>query len=151
MNYLLKVMLVLVLVGSVACKNQSTVAESTPSEEEQLEKKRWDEVMVIHDDVMPKMGDIAKAQKKLRALSVEPVDSVILQQLAELETAEEAMWAWMHELKPAPEREAMAHSDYLKYLDEEEEKISEVRDMMLTSISNAESLIAKHTPKTEEE
>lgn len=149
MNYFLKVALALLLVSSVACTNQSAPAENDLSAEEQLEKKRWDEVMVIHDEVMPKMGDIAKAQKALRTLAGEPVDSTILQQLTELEIAEEAMWTWMHELKPASEREAMAHEAYLKYLDEEEKKISEVRDMMLTSIRNAEAMIAKRTEKTE--
>lgn len=139
----------MLLVSSVACTNQSAPAENDLSAEEQLEKKRWDEVMVIHDEVMPKMGDIAKAQKALRTLAGEPVDSTILQQLTELEIAEEAMWTWMHELKPASEREAMAHEAYLKYLDEEEKKISEVRDMMLTSIRNAEAMIAKRTEKTE--
>lgn len=150
MNDLLKVTLFLLLVSSVACKNQTAEAENNPSAEEQLEEKRWDEVMVIHDEVMPKMGDIAKAQKALRTLAGEPMDSTILHQLTELETAEEAMWAWMHELKPAPEREAMAHEAYLKYLDEEEQKISEVQDMMLTSIRNAEAMIAERTEKTEE-
>lgn len=105
-------------------------------------EKLYDEVMVIHDDVMPKMTDINRAKKKLRKLKDGTNEEQITTQIQELDAADEAMMSWMHEFD-APELPTLAEN--LEYLDAEKIKIQHVSDQMLRSLQEADMLIKTYT------
>ena len=101
-----------------------------------------DEVMEIHDAVMPKMSDINHMQKELKKM-IEKLDSTKIEQaeslLADLNHADKIMWDWMHEFK-VPD---VSHSKsvQIQYYAEEKVKIEVVRDKMLSSIEKAKSFL----------
>ena len=100
------------------------------------------EVIAIHDEVMPKMGDMHLARKKLREVlsstEDESVKTEILGMISDLENADEGMMQWMNNWKiPESEPEKTA------YLLEEKDKISKVKTDMLSSLKKANSFIAK--------
>lgn len=98
----------------------------------------YDEVMEIHDDVMPKMRDIHKAKKQIKKLKNTELTEEISQQITSLDAADEAMMSWMANFKK-PKMENMA--DNITYLKEQKESITQVRDVMLNTIEEAETFI----------
>lgn len=123
----------------ICCK-----ADKTSVQQEEiiaLEK----EVLHIHDEVMPKMSDIAKLMEILEKESLNPnLDSLLRQDIANtmttLAAGDSLMWEWMHNYAKPEE----APLDSIKsYLLTEKARISTVKDIMLDGIKNAESLVQK--------
>ncbi|MEM9546056.1 MAG: hypothetical protein AAGA77_08785 [Bacteroidota bacterium] len=104
------------------------------------------EVIAIHDEVMPKMGDMYKARKELRAIMEKTADesekSVIIKLINDLVNADEGMMTWMHEWK-VPNKEP----EKTDYLLKEKERITKVKNDMLSSLENANAYIAKNSSK----
>lgn len=100
------------------------------------------EVIAIHDEVMPKMGDMHVARKNLRKVlsstEDEKLKSKIMEMISDLESADEGMMEWMNNWK-VPENEP----DKTAYLLEEKDKITKVKIDMISSLKNANSFIAK--------
>lgn len=106
------------------------------------------EVMVIHDEVMPKMNDINDLSAQLReirsnvvedengkSVSPEGLDDA----LKSLKLAEQAMWDWM---KAYSDTKATLQEDQLKlFYEKEMEKITKVRQDMLDAIQKAQTWI----------
>ena len=127
------------IVSLYACQNQSAEASA-----------RWDEVMAIHDEVMPKMGKIRSVSKSLKEM-ITAADSLtlatedyqkIMPQLSKLQAADDAMMDWMHGFLQLERLQAdKTHEEVMKYLDEEEVKIKAVKTAMETSIKNGNALL----------
>lgn len=104
------------------------------------DNKLYDEVMFIHDEVMPKMSDISKLGKEIKKKKQELSDSTLIaiydDHIKALNEADEAMYDWMHEFE-LPDQE----SDVEPYLIKEKDRIQKVSDMMLSSIANAQKLL----------
>jgi hypothetical protein len=103
----------------------------------------FDEVMVIHDEVMPKTGYMQKLKTQLEASKSKTTDSLeilnIQNVIDDLVTADDAMFDWMKDFRP-PEDKDIRDS----YLIEEKIRIQSVSDQMLKSISDAEKLLSIH-------
>jgi len=104
------------------------------------------EVIAIHDEVMPKMGDIHQAKKKLRKLLTSSTDSIpkntILNMITDLENADEGMMTWMVEWDVPTEEPQKT-----EYLLKEKEKITKVKVDMLNSLKKANDYIEKINAK----
>ncbi len=97
-------------------------------------EQRHAEIMIIHDEVMPKMSDIYKLKKALK--EIEQTEAS-LKLIKELEDADEAMMSWMHQYKkPTPGTKGLDN-----YLNDQEVLIKEVRSKMLTAIEKAKDAI----------
>ena len=98
----------------------------------------YTEVMEIHDKVMPEMGTIHRLKKQLKAIDTtlvkSPTYSIILDQLASLEKADESMMSWMAEFSNPTED--TNEIEALDYLEKEKIRISAVRDQMHESIDS---------------
>ena len=116
------------------------------------QKRSWTnlskEVMVIHDEVMPKMDEIVDLQQRLKGfLMTTRMDStnVIRQQvedgLTDLVRADEAMWEWMHAFKLPTQEDERSDEEITKYLESEKIRIQEVADKMNSSIENGNNLL----------
>jgi len=105
-----------------------------------------DEVMAIHDEVMPKTGAINKNKKALKKMLTPMIEDTtklrnqLLDTILELEDAEEGMMDWManYKSKPSKLKEGV---DPMAYYLEEKKKITEVKNKMLSSIENAKVLL----------
>lgn len=138
MNFKFILLALAFLAGLSACgTNQSQEAE---------QQKLWDEMMVVHDDVMPKMSDINALSKQMEAATTDTALTDELRDAArkalyDLQAADKAMWDWMYGLQQLPDlRNGKKHEDILKYLQDEIGKITEVKNAMLGSIDSAEAL-----------
>lgn len=110
-----------------------------------LQNELRDEIMVVHDEVMPKMGDIHKLKKNLKKIAGDEqmqAGDPIFDMLAQLENADEGMMSWMAEFKqPSKLRGSKTHEEIMAYLAEEKLKIEKVRDEMLSSIAEGTELL----------
>ncbi|MBP7272909.1 MAG: hypothetical protein KA974_03660 [Saprospiraceae bacterium] len=135
MKIIFYVFIIVIGCGIVGCGQSSSTATL------------YEEVMSVHDSVMPKMSDMERAQRKLRAQLEDkniPKDSatqqLILDRIGDLETSGEAMMQWMGDFKEPAETTPKAEA--VKYLNIELLKIEEVKKDMLQSLAQADSLLA---------
>lgn len=116
-----------------------------PSFENTENQKLYDQVMEVHDEVMPEMGTIHKLRKKLKAVYKKQIDDqskveeqlIIKDAITNLETADDAMMDWMAEFDPPKEDETAIKN----YLFNEMIKVKEVKTQMLSSIKTAQQLV----------
>lgn len=97
------------------------------------------EVMAIHDEVMPKMRDIYKLKKRLKKSPQKDLE-VVQNSISQLEKADDAMMDWMADYKKPKGDDPNA----LNYLASEMNKIEIVKSTMLIAISNAENILASN-------
>jgi len=124
-----------------ACKEKATTeTENTPNSKEN--KTLESQVLAIHDEVMPEMGNIHAAKKQLRNVMNETQnDSLItkiLQLIDNLEKADEGMMDWMGKWD-VPEKDP----EKTNYLQAEKNKITKVKVDMLSSIEAANQFLSK--------
>lgn len=134
----------LILSISLFSCNKSSSDQETAKDENAQENPNqalYDEVMNVHDEVMPKMDDIYQLKRKLQDSIANSTDLVIEQKqkiekrIAELDSASDAMMNWMHKFNPLPD--SADQEEAREYLESEMEKIKKVRDAMLEAIDRA--------------
>ena len=111
-----------------------------------LEQKKWAAMMVIHDEVMPKTGEIVLLSQQLQKyIDSTGVPSLEIQQsISILNDSEEAMFEWMSQLKQLKAlRKNLTHQEIMDYLNEETQKIKEVKQKMETSLTTGKDLLTK--------
>lgn len=139
------ILFALVLIaGSSACSSDKAL--------EAEQQKRWDAMMIVHDEVMPKMSDINRLSQQMEAavgdttLTDELRDSA-RKSLYDLQAADKAMWDWMYGIQQLPDlRSTKKHEEILQYLKDETKVITDVKSSMLGSIEAAEALRAQLPP-----
>ena len=108
-----------------------------------------EEVMAIHDEVMPKMGKIgslvAALRKKIDADQGSAIDKKAME---DLQDAHKTMMDWMQGFGDKFDSDEILNGKTLtlaklKSLDEEEKKVKIVKEKINTSIAKAEALLAE--------
>lgn len=104
--------------------------------------KLHDEVMRIHDEVMPKQSALSEAQMDIKKwIALQPEDFNIPESLNQnyihLQEAEEAMWEWMNQYKKPSGSDP---TSAIQYLENQQKSISAVRDKMLNSLDEYEKI-----------
>ena len=136
---------ILLLFTLVACQNSGPASQQS-LEEEKLHKK----ILAIHDEVMPRMGEINKLRKKL----VESLDAgtfkseedikAAKEAVQYLENADEGMMQWMHDYKkPSELQKDKSPEEVMAWLKEEYKKVEKVKYDIQTSIKEAKALLLK--------
>ncbi|MDR7129009.1 hypothetical protein J2X69_001344 [Algoriphagus sp. 4150] len=117
---------------------------AAPSESEKLRA----EVIAVHDEVMPQMGQLKslerKAVEKVEELqNQDPVDSVAIEEhkaLAyDLNLAYEGMFDWMHQYEP--EDGELSDEELKTYLDGQMDLIAKVNKDVKGAIAKADKLL----------
>lgn len=102
------------------------------------------EVMAVHDEVMPKLGELNKDRKKLQTILKSSKDKAVraelLTAIAALEKADDGMMDWMAEWKVPSDPEAQK-----AYLEKEMIRINKVKDDMYSSMKKAKLLNSKYS------
>lgn len=103
-----------------------------------------DEVMAIHDEVMPKMGELRRVRMNLMKMadSIQMADSVkasnLISVAEEMGEASEGMMGWMRQYEP----DFKGTDDEVKvYLDEQKKSIQEVKESMLGAIEKGQAAL----------
>jgi hypothetical protein len=129
----------LMLITLTGCKNEKTKIADSPTKMQQ--------VMAIHDEVMPKMGTIGKLVEELNSkIDTTEQGQKYQKALSDLQDAHSAMMDWMKGFGNRFDSEEILKgkplSDQKKeWLKEEEEKVKVMRDKVYESIANAEKLL----------
>lgn len=123
-----------------------------PSQEElahTAEDRAWAEMMKIHDEVMPKTSEIVALYTKLKTMDLQNSaitewSDEIQKRISVLEEAEEAMFAWMNDLKNLnvlrPQKD---HDEIMEYLNLETQKIVSIRNQMIVALEEGNVLLNK--------
>ncbi|NND04859.1 MAG: hypothetical protein HKN87_00645 [Saprospiraceae bacterium] len=146
-------LLLLIVIGfTVACGNDYAKTTPEASVPERLQPL-YQEILQIHDEVMPEMNQISKLQNSLSSQldtlrNQEPVNKEKLKEtnrmLGELNRAENAMWSWMHRFAKL---DSVPVDDKEKFLRAEKSSANSMKDLMLRSIEDAnEYLKANEEP-----
>ncbi|TDB63484.1 viral A-type inclusion protein [Arundinibacter roseus] len=128
----------------------------TNTEKQQVETLEK-QVMMIHDAVMPKMGELMRLHKKTSQkvaemdslLLLTPADSALtatrtqaLELSLQLKKADEGMMGWMHQYR-ADSLKALPTPQAIEAYTKEKEKIENVSEQMLKSIAEAKAFVEK--------
>jgi hypothetical protein len=104
-------------------------------------QKLYNEVMKVHDEVMPKMNDIHKLKMAIKERieknqNLSKVERMKLDAMyAKLDSANDGMMVWMREFRPLPD--SVGEEKAKKYLENEMERVNAVRKRMLDAIEAA--------------
>jgi hypothetical protein len=101
----------------------------------------YDEVMDIHDEVMPKMNDLYKAKTVLQTrLELPGVNAnerqETRQKIAEIDSASEGMMAWMRQFEPLSD--SVGEDSARAYLEKELVKVKKVRKDILQALESVQ-------------
>lgn len=120
-----------------SCKNSADKNKSNTT------STLYDDVVAIHDEVMPKMGTIHNYKKELQAivdtLGNPEISAKLTESIIDLKEADDAMMSWMANFV-APKEEPQR----TEYLNKEMTSIKEVKSKMLSSIDHAEQLLKEY-------
>ena len=140
-----QLMLILVLYSCSSCTQEQGSDEVELSPDQLKVKEFEDEVLAIHDEVMPLMGKLVSLKEQLEednislsaSLETGANDQVILNSLviSKLDAAHEGMMHWMRKYR----RVDLECDPYvtLKYLEEQKYIIGLVRDLVNDAIGSA--------------
>jgi Mg2+ and Co2+ transporter CorA len=101
----------------------------------------YNEVMNVHDEIMPKMEDIYKLKKEIEEKIAASPDMVmekkkqLEQVISNLDSASNSMMDWMHKFNPLPD--SVDQEQARAYLESEMEKIKKVRDLTYDALEKA--------------
>lgn len=135
------------IIGCNPGEKQDTQEENQIPDEEVAEKELNDEVMAIHDEVMPRMDELMRLKGKLQAkvdsIRTSEGDTTFISTLREriiaIRKADSAMMTWMRQFKVVDD--SVNHEQRMEYLSNEREKIITVREMMTQAIDSAQQFI----------
>ena len=103
------------------------------------------EVLAVHDEVMPKMGDLRRARKDLMLqadslIESDPERAALLNAAADaLGNANESMMQWMRAYEPEFEG---TEEEIREYLLGQKESIQKVKEDMLGSLAAGQEILA---------
>src|SRR5690349_12142882 len=119
-------------------KGQDHADHSADAATEDGNQVLYNQVMDIHDEVMPKTEEIYNISKKWKA-ALKDVNSdeekeLIQRKIDRLDSVNKMMMDWMHEFKPLPDttNEETARAYYETHL----EKIKRVKEAMLLALED---------------
>ncbi|KXK39220.1 MAG: hypothetical protein J5I52_00395 [Saprospiraceae bacterium] len=120
----------------IGCKNEAT----QPAQEtvkDGTESPLYEQVMEIHDAVMPQMSKIHELKKQLTAIRTDQNAAEVDEKIKKLEEADEAMMSWMAMFK-LPEQV----NEQEAYLKNEKVNIELVAEKMKIAMSEASLYLA---------
>ncbi len=103
----------------------------------------YDQVMEVHDEVMPKMNDLYQAKTKLTTRLKETPGlsenekKEIQDKISRLDSANESMMVWMRQFDPIPD--SLGEEKAKAYLETELVKVNKVKENILEALKDAES------------
>ena len=123
-----------------------TTLVSCDNAQKEAVKLATDGVIAIHDEVMPKMGDLGTLEDVLTdSIAKSKTDSLTRKMIglkADLKQADSLMYAWMNGFS-MDTLGTMKPEDALKYLNDQRKSAEEMRTKTLKSIEAAQLFLKK--------
>jgi predicted house-cleaning noncanonical NTP pyrophosphatase (MazG superfamily) len=131
----------------IACgeKKEQSATKSAEEEQADLREELYNDVMAVHDEVMPRMDEIYKLKNKLQDELKELLESKsednaarissLTEKINALEDAGKGMMVWMRQFDVLPD--SLGHEAIMQGLADEMKKIEKVKSDMLEAIERA--------------
>ncbi len=137
MKILTRTLALLLLLAAGACQQKQDHDHAHDDMEDSPNKALYDEVMDIHNEVMPKMDDLYKAKTTLQTRLAMPglgekEKQDITSKIAQLDSASEGMMAWMRQFEPIAD--SVGVDKARAYLEGELVKVRRVRQDILEAL-----------------
>jgi hypothetical protein len=137
-----RIIIFLVSLVLLGCSKPTDKQENGTSDTDSTSSNQalYDQVMLIHNEVMPKMDDIYILKKKLQDQIAATPDMVVEEKqalekrIARLDSVGNLMMVWMRKFSPVPD--TVDQEAAREYLESEMEKIRTVREAMLEAIES---------------
>ena len=139
MKKLFTVLTLVALLTTTSCKESKKDEEPT----------RMEQVMGIHDEVMPKMGTLGKLVGQLKPIADSlGAESIEAKAMKDLQLANKSMMDWMQGFGNRFDLEEIMKGKELseekeQWLKEEEVKVKKVKEDINSSIERAEEILKK--------
>jgi Mg2+ and Co2+ transporter CorA len=133
-----------ILVSCAKIGKQEDHHHNGESSEENPNQALYDQVMDIHDEIMPRAEDIYQLKKELQEKLTNSPDMAADKKqelelvITQLDSADQSMMDWMHQFKPLPD--SADQEKARAYLESEMERIKKVKDLMNESIEKAKAV-----------
>jgi membrane-bound lytic murein transglycosylase B len=120
---------------------------SCKEEKKAEDSSQMQQVMAVHDEVMPKMSKLGQLVGKLKPMADSlGMDSPQGKAMLDLQDANKSMMDWMQGIGKRFDADEIMKGKALteekqKWLDEEEEKVNVAKEKINSSIANAEALL----------
>ena len=119
------------------------------AQQQALEQEAWDNMMVIHDEVMPLMGELNANSRQLKSYMSEnevsdETKASIEAMIVRLENANEGMMDWMadvHATSPEEARETQDHEAVMAGIQASTETVEQVNTDMKSALEDSNKLI----------
>jgi len=142
----------------MACGHSAAeqAAKEREAENIKAQEQKWDQVMSIHDEVMPLIPDINTSIKELKENitddTAEDRKEHIMSIIGKLESADEGMFSWMANIRQIePLRDSMNHQEIMQYLEKEMVAVTKVKVNILLSLEEGQTLLNHLTRKAKED
>jgi len=139
MKKLFTLLTIVGLLSVTSCKESKKVEETSLMEQ----------VLDIHDEVMPKMGTLGKLVGQLKPMADSlGAESIEAKAMKDLQQANKSMMDWMQGFGNRFDPEEIMNGKELseekeQWLKEEEEKVKKVKEDINSSIQRAEEILKK--------
>ena len=147
MKMQVKIFLIGLILWSACGKSGHGKHQSDDESSDNPNQTLYEQVMSVHDEVMPKSDEIYQLKKEIKDKITSapnlPTDKKeqLNQIIAELDSADHAMMDWMHKFKPLPDS---ANQELAReYLENEMERIKTVRELINGSLQKAKDELGK--------
>ncbi len=147
MRILVKVLFLTLFLYTSCGKSKNLETHTVESSVNNPNQALYDQVMDVHNEVMPKSDQLYQLKKELQdkiaqtpALSQDKKKQ-LHQIISELDSADRSMMDWMHKFKPLPD--SANQESAREYLENEMEKIKKVRDLINGSLQKAKEEVGK--------
>jgi hypothetical protein len=139
--------IIFILVAALSACTQSSKHEHHTNDTASTDSPNaalYDQVMDIHDEIMPRVEDIYQLKKQLQDKIASTTDLAsdkkqeLEQIIAQLDSADSSMMDWMHTFNPMPD--SADQEKARAYLESEIEKIKKVKELMNESIEKAKEI-----------
>ena len=119
--------------------NNEVSCDDPVCEQQQL----YDEVIGVHDIVMPKLSQISELKSQIEDKMEVSQDSTEhaewLSLMLQLDRADESMWVWMRQFKP--EMDSLVTAKDMDYLQQQLTEVQEVAEKINSSIATSEQAL----------
>lgn len=141
MKNILKLLFIAVFGVLAACGKSGKDTPAGDPVAENTNQVLYNEAMDIHDEVMPKMGNLMSLKRKLKDTLdtpglTEDQKKDIESRVQLLDSAQKSMMDWMHGVYP-PE-DSTAGEEYRQYIEDKLESAKKMRALILEAIEKGE-------------
>lgn len=144
MNIVLRIFVLGLFIVAAGCQQKSGDDHDHGTAGNSENQALYDEVMQIHDEVMPKMDDLYKAKTALKTRITnnpgitESEKKVLNDKIALLDSAGEGMMIWMRQFNPLPD-DSLGEDKAREYLKSEMQKVKKVKQDIFQALEETKS------------